>query len=42
MFAFQPEINLPKYQERFDIVLVDDQTMDVPRKIISLIAAYKN
>lgn len=42
LFALQPEINLPKYLERFDIVLVDDQTMDVPRKLISLIASYTN
>ena len=39
---FQPEDNLPNYLDAFDIVLIDDQTMDVPIKLISLIAAYKN
>lgn len=31
------EKNLPLYMETFDIVLLDDQTMDVPRGIIDLI-----
>lgn len=32
-----PELNLPKYLEAFDLVLIDDQTMDVPRAIIDLV-----
>ena len=33
------ETSLLTYQESFDIVLVDDQTMDVPNTIISDILA---
>lgn len=32
------EQNLTKYMDAFDIVLVDDQTMDVPRALVELIA----
>ncbi|XP_055678485.1 7-methylguanosine phosphate-specific 5'-nucleotidase isoform X1 [Lutzomyia longipalpis] len=31
------EQSLPKYMDTFDIVLIDDQTMRVPQKILSLI-----
>eukprot|EP00099_Drosophila_melanogaster_P020427 NP_611895.1 cytosolic 5'-nucleotidase IIIB [Drosophila melanogaster] len=31
------EANMKKYMDTFDIVLVDDQTMDVPRTLLSLI-----
>ncbi|GAB0095602.1 5'-nucleotidase [Sergentomyia squamirostris] len=31
------EQSLPKYMDTFDIVLIDDQTMQVPQKILSLI-----
>lgn len=34
---FQAEHSLPAYLDAFDIVLIDDQTMDVPRAILSLI-----
>ena len=33
------ETSLPTYQQSFDIVLVDDQTMDVPNTILSDILA---
>lgn len=36
-----PEENLEKYLEAFDIVLIDDQTMNVPRAIFALIAQSK-
>lgn len=32
-----PEQNLPAYLEKFDLVLIDDQTMKVPRAIIDLV-----
>lgn len=32
-----PEQNLPAYLEKFDIVLIDDQTMIVARSIIDLV-----
>lgn len=32
-----PEQNLPLYLEKFDIVLIDDQTMNVARSIIDLV-----
>lgn len=32
-----PEENLPAYLTAFDLVLIDDQTMDVPRSIIDLV-----
>lgn len=32
-----PEQSLPAYMEKFDLVLIDDQTMDVCRQIIELI-----
>jgi len=31
------ELSLPQYMERFDLVLIDDQTMNVTRNIIDLI-----
>ena len=34
MFCFQAEESLPLYKEAFDIVLVDDQTMDVVLEIL--------
>lgn len=39
---FQVEANLPAYMERFDIVLVDDQTMDVPRAILARICEQQS
>lgn len=36
-----PEQNLAAYTSHFDIVLVDDQTMDVPRKLLELIRKEK-
>lgn len=32
-----PEQNLPAYMDAFDLVLIDDQTMDVPRAIIDMV-----
>lgn len=34
---FQMEDSLPTYMDVFDIVLLDDQTMNVPRAIFSLL-----
>lgn len=31
------EEQLEKYMDTFDIVLIDDQTMDVPSKLLQLI-----
>lgn len=34
VIRLQDETNLKLYEDAFDIVLVDDQTMDVPRAIV--------
>lgn len=38
LWFLQIEEQLDKYMDTFDIVLIDDQTMDVPNRIVSLIA----
>ncbi|XP_052872124.1 7-methylguanosine phosphate-specific 5'-nucleotidase [Anopheles cruzii] len=37
-----PELNLPRYMDAFDIVLIDDQTMDVPRAIVDMVRKQKH
>lgn len=37
VFFPQVEEQLDKYMNTFDIVLIDDQTMDLPSKILNLI-----
>lgn len=34
----QADDHLEKYMDTFDIVMIDDQTMDVPNRILTLIA----
>lgn len=36
-YLFQAEESLPSFKDAFDIVLVDDQTMNVALDILSLI-----
>lgn len=42
IFILQPEENLPKYLDTFDIVLVNDQTMDLPKEICRLVSECTN
>lgn len=37
--SFQAEEQLESYMNTFDVVLIDDQTMDLPNKLLSLIVA---